>query len=54
MEDCVGIVDVVLRRKLVSLESRTASRETALHLAARLHYLAILVRLLNAGAEINV
>ena len=50
---CQGIVDVILRRQLVDLESRTVGGQTALHLAACQHRPAILVRLLDAGAEVN-
>lgn len=50
---CVNIVDLVLQRHWADLEHRTTEGLTAMHLAAIEKNIAIISKLLEAGADIN-
>lgn len=55
MDNCVEIIDLVLRRGWVDIEIKSKRGATALHLAAvGRNTTSILLRLLEAGADINV
>ena len=54
INSCVNIVDLVLQRHWAELEHRTTEKGlTAIHFAAMGKNMAIISRLLEAGADIN-
>lgn len=53
VDDCVDIIDLVLQRRWADLESQAGNGLKAMHFAAIGSNTAILLRLLEAGADIN-
>jgi ankyrin repeat protein len=53
IDDCVNIIDLILGRQWAELERKDAQGLTAMHFAANECNVAIMTRLLEAGADIN-